>query len=272
MNKFDSAYRGVLMDCLGAVPELNARTGKAVHARAGVTFRTDLETDGFPLLSIRKMPWSFVPEVMWMLSGSKSTEWLSSHTKIWDSFTEPDGTVATAYGNRWRHSFGVDQLDITLRKLSEDPSDRHAVVSIWDAREDLTIRRKNVPCPVMFTLNVIGGRLNLHLVIRSNDMMLGNPTDVAGFALLQCMLAQRLKLRRGILTVSISNAHVYGDQVPFAEELLRRDSETARVDLDLPQNSYARACGLDHELVGEIKSAFSGYKPAEALKGIPIAL
>lgn len=272
MSKFDNQYKETLALILQQPPELNQRTGQAVRSVAGLTVRIDLEDDGFPLLSLRKLPMSFIPEIMWMLSGRKSTEWLSGHTKIWESFKEEDGTIATAYGFRWRHAFGVDQLDEVVRKLSEDPSNRHGVVQIWDAREDLTVPRKNVPCPVMFTVNIIQGRLNLHLVIRSNDMVLGHPTDVAGFALLTHMLAERLTVMPGVLTVSISNAHVYENQVPFAEELLQRETTTQEVRLKLPQGSYGRACGLDSELLGEIKAGLSGYRPGAKMVNIPIAL
>lgn len=272
MSKFDRQYQETLARILEQEPELNRRTGHAVRALAGVTLEVDLEEDGFPLLSLRKLPMSFVPEVMWMLSGEKSTDWLRQHTKIWDAFTEDDGTVEAAYGFRMRHAFGVDQLSEAMRKLSEDQSTRHAVVMLWDPADDVEHPKKNVPCPVMFTLNVIRGRLNMHLVIRSNDMVLGHPTDVAGFSLMAYMLAKQLGVMPGKLTVSISNAHVYENQVDVARELLSRDSRTDEVRLILPKDAYSRACGKDPALVQELKKAFVGYFPEEAIKDIPIAL
>jgi len=271
MTSFDNAYSDSVSHILHQQPELNQRTNHAVRAIAGLDIRTDLELDGFPLLSLRKMPWSFIPEIMWMLSGVKDLHWLSQHTKIWDSFAEADGAVSAAYGARWRSRFGLDQLGTVMEKLSADPSSRHGVVMMWDPATDLTIPQKNVPCPVMFTLNVIQGKLNLHLVLRSNDMALGHPTDVAGFALLNHILAQKLSLNPGVFTVSISNAHVYENQVEHMEELVLRTSQTEKVSLKLPADTYDRACGLDPSLIQEIKKGFLGYLPGEAMKGIPIA-
>lgn len=273
MTKFDRDYKEILHRIVadGAL-ELNRRTGVAVRALPGITIQVDLEKDGFPLLSLRKIPMSFIPEIMWMLSGRKDTTWLSGFTKIWDSFKDKDGTISSAYGYRWRHAFDVDQIDEVIRKLSEDPSTRHGVVQIWDAREDLTVPQKNVPCPVMFTLNIINGRLNLHLVIRSNDMVLGHPTDIAGFALLNHLFASRLNVLPGVLTVSISNAHIYENQMDAVREILSRESSTKHIRLVLPENAYSRACGLDSELVGELKAAVCGYTPGPAIKNIPIAL
>lgn len=254
-------------------PELNKRTGITVHASPGVMFKTDVINDGFPLLSLRSMPFSFVPEIMWFLSGSNKVEWLSSHTKIWDSFAEENGQVTSAYGFRWRYHFGVDQIELALQKLKADPSSRHAVVMMWDPATDLTVPQKNVPCPYSFTLNIIRGKLHLHLIIRSNDMVLGFPTDVAGFALLLHILAQELRVRPGLLTVSISNAHVYSNQLEAIEEMAYRTyDEFPPVHFRLPENAYARACSLDETLIAEIKAGFSNYNPHPAIKNIPIAI
>lgn len=276
MSRFDSEYQDALRLIVsdGAL-ELNQRTGVAVRALPGVQIRTDLEVDGFPLLSLRKLPMSFIPEVMWMLSGQDDLHWLSQHTKIWDSFAE-DGKVTSAYGKRMRHwngtDYRVDQLGAAIEKLAQDPSTRHAVVSIWDPNIDVWVKQRNVPCPVMFTLGVMQGRLNLHLTIRSNDMVLGHPTDVAGFALMTHLIAQKLGVMPGVLTVSISNAHVYENQMPFANELCERATTTEEVRLRLPADAYDRACGLDPSLIQEIKAGITGYAPQPAMKDIPIAL
>lgn len=253
-------------------PELNRRTGVETRAMPGATYWTDLAKDGFPLLAMREMKYSFIPEVMWFLSGSNKVDWLSRHTKIWDSFAEQNGAVTSAYGFRWRHHFGVDQIDMALDKLRADPSTRHAVIMMWDPATDLVVKQKNVPCPYSFTLNIIGGRLHLHLIIRSNDMILGFPTDVAGFALLLSIFAQELKVRPGILTVSISNAHIYENHMYVIEELNKRAVETDPVRFELPKDSYRRACRLDDTLIKEIKAGFFNYKPQKAIKNIPIAL
>lgn len=253
-------------------PEMNRRTGVEVRAMPGATYWTDLQKDGFPLLSLREMRFSFIPEIMWFLSGSNKVEWLSKHTKIWDSFAEPNGLVTSAYGFRWRHHFGVDQIDAALSKLRDDPSTRHAVVMMWDPMTDITQKQKNVPCPYTFTLNIIHGRLHLHLVIRSNDMVLGFPTDVAGFALLLNIFAQELRVRPGILTVSISNAHVYENHMDVVTEMGKRTVTEIPVRFELPPNAYKRACELDETLIEDIKAGFVNYKPEPAIKNIPIAL
>lgn len=272
MNIDDFYKKVVCGELLGQEPEMNRRTGVATRSLPGVTFQTDLGAEGFPLLSLRKMPMSFIAEQVWFCSGSNKIAWLSKHTRIWDFFAEKDGTVSSAYGYRWRNWFKVDQLETVLRKLRADPSSRQCVVMMWDPEADLTVPQKNVPCPYTFTLNIIGGRLHLHLTVRSNDMILGAPTDIAGFALLQMMLAQELGVPAGVYTHSISNCHIYENQLYVARELKDRLPQAGKVEIALPRNSYKRALLADDELVAEIRDGVKGYEPSPSITGIPIAI
>lgn len=273
MTRIDKFYKDVVCKQIAIQrAELNKRTGIKTRSLPGVTFQTDISKEGFPLLSLRKLPFSFIPEIMWFLSGSNNKEWLSKHTRIWDSFAEEDGKITSAYGYRWRHHFGIDQLEIVLDKLKKDNSTRHGVIMMWSPKEDLLIKQKNLPCPYTFTLNIIGKKLHLHLIIRSNDMVLGFTTDCAGFALLQFILAQELKVGVGILTVSISNAHIYQNQMKAINEMKSRNFTNTIINFKLPKDSYKRACELDETLIDEIKKGFKNYDPYPAIKDIPISL
>ncbi len=305
MSNIDQFYQSALREIMSAKPEKNLRTGEFVRAVPGMTFRTDLETEGFPLLSLRKMPMAFCAEQVWFMSGSNNIKWLSKHTKIWDAFAEVDGTVTSAYGYRWRNAMAIaqqesgnrkllcfDQLENVLTKLRKDPSSRHGVIMMWEPFSDLLTKQKNVPCPYTFTLMIIDGRLHLHLTVRSNDMMLGFPTDVAGFALLQHAIAQELRVEVGIYTHSISNAHIYSSHEWAAEALLKRTGQKEKVVFEPPAEMLKRsrfeknnlACfeqssGELHSreeiadlLVSEIKKAFYWYTPHPAITGMKIAL
>jgi thymidylate synthase len=135
------------------------------------------------------------------------------------------------------------------------------------------VKKKNVPCPYTFTVNIIGGRLHLHNVVRSNDVMLGCPADVAGFALLQCILAQKLGVRPGIYSHSISNAHIYSNHYAGAEEIMRRTNDHPTIRLELPPNSFEKAEKMDKELTDAIiENLTNQYHPLEAITGLKIAL
>lgn len=277
MTSFDRLY----LDALGRVYRegeivQSERTGFSTRAIPGITY--DLYPDrGFPLLTARKMfPKFFCAETVWFVAGHKHAGFLQKFTKGWDAFLEDDGTVETAYGYRWRHHFGRDQLLDLVEHLREEPSSRQGVVLMWDPSNDglRAPKKKNVPCPFTWTANIIGNKLNVHLVIRSNDMVLGNPNDTADFALLQAMIAQELGVGVGKLTVSISHAHIYENQFEAVEDILSREvAAHPEIACRLPERSFQRALAADASLVDELVEMFqSQYVPGAPMKKMSIAV
>ncbi len=278
MTSFDRLYQNALKQIMTVgTEEFSKRTGHGTRAVPGLTFSLDIEKDGFPLLTLRKVPIKmWVAEQIWFISGSrKPEEFLREYTKIWDDFTNPNDVITTAYGYRWRKHFGRDQLGLLIELLQKEPSSRHGVVVAWDPANDglSMFKKKNVPCPYTFTVNIMGGRLHMHNIIRSNDFILGAPSDVSGFALLQCILAQKLGLRPGVYTHSVSNAHVYDIHYEGANEIIKRANNHPNVTLHLPKNAFDRAEKSDKTLADAIIADLeSQYHPGEAIKGLKIVL
>lgn len=278
MAQYDQQYKAAILRIMNeGIEEYNERTGHTCKIIPGLTFELD-QSAGFPLLTLRRIPVQlFVAEQTWFIMGSqRPDEFLTQYTKIWDDFTEEDGRVLAAYGYRWRHHFGRDQLQNLVELLTREPGSRHAVVVTWDPADDglgTGTRKKNVPCPYTFTVNIVGNKLHMHNIVRSNDMMLGNPHDVAGFALLQCILAAKLGVKPGKYTHTISNAHIYDIHYKHAWEILERDDSHPAVRFEAQPDYYDRAergdGGLVEEIVGKLKSQ---YMPGPAVKGMEIVL
>ena len=283
MTKFDEIYKGMITDILTRGTEETNRSKQAGSERAtyktkaipGMHFSIDLEKDGFPLLTLRKIPIkAFVAEQAWFILGSRKPEdLLRNYTKIWDEFTNPGDVVTVAYGYRWRKHFGRDQLKLLIDLLEKEPGSRHGVVVTWDPAQDglSLVKKKNVPCPYTFTVNIIGGRLHLHNMVRSNDVMLGLPFDVAGFALLAHILAQKLKIKPGIYSHSISNAHIYDSHYPGAEEILKRENNHKKIVLTLPDKTFERMEKRDGAVIEKIiENLSSQYTPMDPIKGMKV--
>jgi thymidylate synthase len=278
MTKFDEIYKNMLTHIMNnGIDEFSERTGYATKAIPGLHFSIDIEKDGFPLLTLRKIPIKmFVAEQIWFISGARKPEiFLRDYTKIWDLFTNPGDVVTVAYGYRWRKHFGRDQLGLLIELLQKEPSSRQGVIITWDPAQDglSLVKKKNIPCPYTFTVNIIGGRLHLHNIIRSNDIILGAPGDIAGFALLQCILAQKLGVKPGIYSHSISNAHIYSNHYDGAREMIKRTNDHPIIRLDLPENAFEKAEKKDTGLADAIvENLTKQYNPMEAITGLKIAL
>lgn len=276
MTQFDELYRaGILKIMNEGFDEYNERTGHHTKIIPGLTFELD---KGFPLLTLRKIPIKlFVAEQIWFIMGSKNPDdFVNKFTKIWQDFTEQDGTIPAAYGYRWRHAFGRDQLGLLVQHLQGTPGSRHGVVITWDPREDglgNPETKKNVPCPFTWTANIIANKLHIHSVVRSNDMMLGCPHDVAGFYLLLCILAGKLGVKPGKLTHTISNAHIYDIHYKQAWELVERTNDHPPVNFEAQAEYFDRAERGDESLVNEISNLLeSKYKPLGPINGLKIVL
>ncbi len=283
MTKFDEIYQGMVKKIMTEGEEEVNKSKQANSERAtyltkavpGLHFSTDIEKDGFPILTLRKIPIKApVAEQAWFIMGSRKPEdFLRKYTKIWDDFTNPGDVVTVAYGYRWRRHFGRDQLQLLIDLLRKEPGSRHGVIVTWDpALDGLSLtKKKNVPCPYTFTVNIIGGRLHLHNIVRSNDVILGVPFDVFGFALLQCILAQELKVKPGIYSHSISNAHIYDSHYEAAKELLKRKNKHKKIVLELPKNTFKRIEDRDYTVVDSIiENLTKQYQPSEPITGIKI--
>ena len=276
-NQFDTQYSALLKDILkNGYEDKNQRTGHICKSLPGMTMKYDL-SKGFPLLTLRKIPLKvFIAEQIWFLMGKRDLKFLQQFTKIWDDFAEENNCVESAYGYRWREHFGRDQIGGLVELLQKDPTSRHGVILMWDPADDGLANgtaKKNVPCPYTFTVQIIGGKLHLHLVIRSNDMMLGNPHDVAGFALLAYMLAQKLEVEVGFLTTSISNAHIYDIHFNQAKEISSREVIHKSIQFKCPLNAFDRAEEGDESLVQEVFEQLKlQYDPQESVGKMSIVL
>jgi len=82
-------------------------------------------------------PFFHLAEALWMLAGRDDAALLDRYVRDFGSrFAEPDGRVHGAYGRRWRHTLGYDQLDAVVELLRRDPGSRQAVLQMWDGRRD----------------------------------------------------------------------------------------------------------------------------------------
>jgi thymidylate synthase len=239
---FYDVYGAILAWTFSSPAERNARTGTSVRVgRGGTAFRVDL-TDGLlPTIGYRKtFPKSAAAEVAWYVMGTQDADFIRKYAPLWDKFVEPifsgltalvedkpgtfDGVVS-AYGYRWRRHFGRDQLRLAVEALRKDPSDRRVYVSAWDPSADgLGAQgQRNVPCPTSFTFSISEGQLHSSLFLRSSDVFVGLPYDVMGHALLMDAVAHELRVRPGVMHVTLAHAHLYDSHWDLAAEALQQE-------------------------------------------------
>ena len=209
------------------------RTGVDTIASFSAQYTVDL-TAGFPLLTTKDLSgfrWnSLLHELIWYISGEEHIRTLREHTGIWDAWADAEGQLDTAYGRFWRRyplaaetlageswagpdnpwindDGTFDQIRYVLDTLRDDPHSRRMVVSAWHPANAAVSTLP--PCHYTFVVSVQGDALHLHLTQRSGDVALGIPFNIAAYALLATVLAQRSGFRLGSFGHTIVDAHIY---------------------------------------------------------------
>jgi thymidylate synthase len=159
----------------------------------------------------------------------------------------------------------INQLENALRKLITDPSDRRIIVSGWNVGEfDLMALP---PCHMDYRFVAFDGPapgapkvLHVVMTIRSWDLFLGAPFNIASTSLFLAIMARLAGMAPGTVTIQATNAHIYEDHFDQVREQLARDHLPAPA---LNLSERIKAISLD-----EIQGVFTRIEPDDiALEG-----
>lgn len=155
----------------------------------------------------------FIPQ--WMPFDKKHLE--NYYPKILTAQRTPE--VSYNYGHRMRAYFGCDQVQEVIDKLKKSPDSRSAVIVLWDAQKDLSLRSS--PCLNHIRVHLRAGKLYLTAVIRSNDMFGGWPENAFGLRKLQQFMSKEIgNCSLGDLTIMSESAHLYDDCWKSAQKIV----------------------------------------------------
>lgn len=226
-------------------------------------------SEGFPLYTGRKIALGqALAEHYWFISGSTNRHDLNKlrGCKFWDEFENSEGDVGPLYGRQWRKeriiwnadpkerkAIVLDPIKEMLAGVMADVDSRRYILSAYNYLEsplpeylsDATIERNHAaglmsigPCHTLSQYSIFDGKLNCHLYMRSSDICIGLPYNIAGYAIMLALFANVTKRSVGKLVISFGDRHIYGDHIAGAKELISRqipDSPTLDIsDLELP--------------------------------------
>jgi|SRR5215213_77672 len=117
-----------------------------------------------------------------------------------------------ANGNR------LNQIEKVVDKLRKSPETRTAMVSLWKPEVDLYSLYPMAPCLLYFSIR--RDKLELSVIVRSNDAWFAAPANFIAFTRLQHMVAKLLALEAGNYCHHAFSYHIYEFDVPKAALLL----------------------------------------------------
>lgn len=230
------AYLNLLQDVLDNGIDKEDRTGTGTRSVFGRQLRFDLRSSGFPLVTTKRVHWkSVVHELLWFISGSTNVGYLQENgVRIWNEWADARGELGPVYGSQWRawpdddphddQAPAVDQLAMTIDEIKSDPDSRRLIVSAWNVAQ--LPEMKLPPCHLLYQFYVAKGELSCSMYIRSCDLFLGLPFNIASYGLLLRMVAQVCDLVPGELVISFGDAHIYRNHFEQARLQLTRAPRT----------------------------------------------
>ncbi|MCC5828154.1 MAG: thymidylate synthase [Phycisphaeraceae bacterium] len=226
----DLVYLQLLRKILNEGVEKSDRTGTGTLSIFGHQMRFDLAPH-FPLLTTKKVHLrSVIHELLWFLRGQTNIAYLKEHgVTIWDEWADDQGELGPVYGAQWRRwpahdGRTIDQIQQVLEQIRDTPDSRRMIVSAWNVGQ--IDQMALPPCHAMFQFYVAQGRLSCQLYQRSADVFLGVPFNIAGYALLTCMIAQVSGLQPGEFIHTLGDAHLYLNHLDQARTQLAREPRT----------------------------------------------
>lgn len=266
-----NSYQSLVAKILNQGEMRPNRTGIRAKTIFGAQLVHDFE-HGFPALTTKKLAFkTMAAELACFLKGFRDVrEFRERQCGIWDAnladvvAKQPGrnpNDLGPIYGVQWRNFGGVDQLRDVIDRAKVNPTDRRLLVSAWNPPElpDMCLP----PCHTHWQLDIDGDRLNLAFYMRSVDVMLGLPFDLASYGLLQCLIANELDYKPGRLVAFLANTHIYENHVPAALETLQREP------YPLPQLALAMAPGTPVERFEPHQATLLNYQHHPA---IPMAM
>jgi thymidylate synthase len=289
-NKEEEAYLHLMATLMVAGEPREGRNGvtRSLQVPQQLLYFADISRR-FPLLTTKKVFWrGVVEELIFFLKGRTDCKALAEkRVYIWEKNTSrefldehglshyPEGIAGPFYGFQWRR-FGAiydpahpdidyyndqphaDQVVNLVNHIKRDPTSRRLFMSAWNPRDlDQMVLP---PCHVSYQFFVTDEqKLSCILYMRSSDVFLGLPFNIASASLLTMLIASWSGLRGAAsLSVVIGDAHLYENHVSAALTQLNRTPRMfPRVTLRDPAESIGEAGGQGQPTVDSRINALS---------------
>ena len=245
-ESFQSAYRKILTDVYHEGKDVKIGY-EMVREITPYDFAITNPCDRLLNLRCRSKIYPYIfGELLWYLSGSDSTEFISKYASFWRSLSDDDVHANSAYGKYIfkpmpikGHGVKYDSYDETLRQesqwefckklLKKEPNTRQAIIHIKPVQMYASL---DTVCTLYLQFMLRDNKLDLHVGMRSNDVLFGTTYDVFMFTFLQELMASELGVQVGTYYHHANNIHIYHRDLPIVERMLKeleKDKKTYKL-------------------------------------------
>lgn len=262
------------------------RTGTGTLSVFAHNMRFDISKT-IPLLTTKRMGWkSVLTELLFFLRGDTNSKHLEeSGVNIWNGNTTREflnarglynyveGDMGPMYFYQVYHygypykgchydytGKGFDQMQHLLEGLRNDPFSRRHILTTYNPSD--VSKSVLAPCHglvIMFYVS-FQRELSCNVYIRSSDVGLGLPYNIASYAMLTHIIAKQVDMVPKELIVSTGDTHIYANHVealrkqiertPLAQPIFEVSDEVKRKNLrDLSLDDFSIIGYMSHDAI-----------------------
>jgi thymidylate synthase len=283
-NYHEDIYLGLIKDILRNGTLRPDRTQVGTLSVFSRQIRFDISKN-VPFLTTKQLAWrSVLKELVWFLRGSTDSKELEEQgVNIWKGNTSREfldkrglahyreGDLGPMYFYQIYHwgapyegcdadykGKGYDQMATLLKGLTEDPYSRRHMLTTYNPA--VVGESVLAPChgvSIMFYVetseNCTLPELSCHVVIRSSDVALGLPFNIASYTALTYVIAKKVGMVPKDLVISTGDTHIYNNVCAQLRLQLARSSLPSPVLIvsdAVIQKSIQDVTLEDFELIG----------------------
>src|SRR3989344_5788797 len=286
----DHQYQDMLKNILENGVFSPIRQGPAAKTLIGQQMHFDL-SNGFPVITERSVAGFWrkpIDELCAFINGERTRDGLAKYGVMWwDQWTtaaksqkrglQPGDIGPGSYGAAF-HDFptadggSFDQFKHLVEQIKELPELRTHFVTPWIPQYIVRGKGKQqkvtlAPCHGWIHVRIIDGGLYLHMFQRSGDVPIGVPSNMIQYAALALMLEHLTGYEARQYVHTISDAHIYEDQIEHIKEVIARDPKPFPT---VQLTEEGKKVTDIHDFRGE-HFEVTDYDPHPAIKGIPVA-
>jgi thymidylate synthase len=228
---FADAYHAILKDLINSPEYITRPRDMLINENCDVSIVLEDPLSCLYYNKTRSSQYKYIAaEFMWYFMGRRDVEWISKYAAFWKSIQNPDGTVNSSYGHLLfanPNEHGTTQYEWALSSLIKDKDSRQAVIH-FNLPVHQHSENKDFVCTMYGIFQIRNNKLNFTIHMRSNDAILGLPTDIAFFATLQSQMLNHLReiypeLEMGTYTHFANSLHIYERHFDIVKRILESD-------------------------------------------------
>ena len=228
---FADVYRASLKDLLENAEYETSPRGMAIRENTNCSLVIEDPTQCLYTNVRRSSQFKYIAaELLWYFTGRNDLKFIEKYAAFWRQIVNDDGTLNSAYGNLLfssKNEHGYNQWQWAMQSLINDKDTRQALMT-FNRPSYQYDNNKDFICTLNGLFNIRNNKLNLTINMRSNDAILGAPTDIAFFCLLLQQAHQLLKetypeLELGSYTHIANSYHIYDRHFKLVEDMVKEN-------------------------------------------------